>query len=124
MVDRAHCYSTHFFTNLFSQCDPNTTDINFAAVHNHSNAFGGLPVQGDPAITDLYVPTHVGDNHWIMIRVNFIGKAIDVYDPIGNVNPGHRRYMEGLRGTCLRTCTRRWTSIAGLNIGSGHRTGA
>ena len=32
-----------------------------------------------------------------MIRVNFIGKAIEVYDPMGNVNPGHRRYMEGLR---------------------------
>ena len=96
-VDRAHCYSSHFFTNLFEQRDPNTSDINFAAVHNHSNAFGGLPAQGDPAITDLYVPTHVGGNHWIMIRVNFIDKAIEVYDPMGNVNPGHRRYMEGLR---------------------------
>ena len=96
-VERAHCFSTHFFVNLFSTCNPNTNDINFSAVSNHSAVFGGLAVDGCYLLDDLYIPTHVGENHWIMIRVNFKDSAIELFDSMGSVNPRHTRYMEGLR---------------------------
>ena len=67
-VDRVHCYSTHFFTLLFQECDPETLTVNFDAVANFSTRqFGGLSAEGHYVLDDLYIPTHVGENHWIVL---------------------------------------------------------
>ena len=97
-VDRAHCYSTHFFTQLFQNCDPKTCNINFDAVANYSTRqVGGLSAEGNYVLDDLYIPTHVGGNHWIILRANFQDSTIEVFDSLGCASPRHRRFMEGLR---------------------------
>jgi len=97
-VDRVHCYSTHFFTHLFQECDPETLIINFDAVANYSTRqLGGLSADGHYVLDDLYIPTHVGENHWIVLRANFTESTIEVFDSLGSASPRHRRYMEGLR---------------------------
>ena len=97
-VDRVHCYSTHFFTHLFQNCDPETAEINFGAVANYSSrGFGGLLVEDTYALDDLYIPTHVGENHWIILRANFVDNTIELFDSLGCASPPHRRFMEGFR---------------------------
>ena len=113
-IDRAHCFSSHFFTQLLSAhpadpCELASDDneetggpgvenqFNYQAVQNYSNACGGLTSNGLFTLDNLLIPAHVDGNHWIILRVNFEEKRIELYDSMGTVNPTYNRLLDALR---------------------------
>ena len=113
-IDRAHCFSSHFFTQLLSAhpadpCELVSDDdeesggpgvenqFNYQAVQNYSNACGGLTSNGLFTLDNLLIPAHVDGNHWIILRVNFEEKRIELYDSMGTVNPTYNRLLDALR---------------------------
>ncbi|EJK64038.1 hypothetical protein THAOC_15270 [Thalassiosira oceanica] len=121
-IDRAHCFSSHFFTQLFSSAsadqsndenydqdhpDPSPIGVraepadidgfNYHEVRNYSNQFGGFMSGDEYTLDNLLIPAHVDGNHWIVLRVNFADQLIEVYDSMGTVNPTYNRHLEALR---------------------------
>jgi len=121
-IDRAQCFSSHFFTQLFSSAsadqsndenydqdhpDPSPIGVraepadidgfNYHEVRNYSNQFGGFMSGDEYTLDNLLIPAHVDGNHWIVLRVNFADQLIEVYDSMGTVNPTYNRHLEALR---------------------------
>ena len=88
-IDRAHCFTSHFFTQLLN--------VGYEAVSNYSNAFGGMTEEGAYTLDNLFIPAHVDGNHWIILRVNFTAQCIELHDSMGTVNPRYNSHLEGLR---------------------------
>jgi len=121
-IDRAQCFSSHFFTQLFSRASadhsndkdsdnvitepspagdrvaPSDEDsFNYHEVRNYSNQFDGFMSDEEFTLDNLLIPAHVDGNHWIVLRVKFADQLIEVYDSMGTVNPTYNRHLEALR---------------------------
>ena len=81
MIPKVYCLGSHFMTRLIEL----DGEYNYEHVKRWGRKFPKANlVTRDPgglaALTTLYVPINIGNQHWIFLKVDVQGKKIELYD--------------------------------------------